>query len=98
MKHGQAKAGKEYNMEINKIGNVELTADEARRYYENGKYIVTYSKIYSLHWSNAQQKVYGTVVYEKPKTVKIGLAKRGRFFVLSADNVNGLLGFNLLKN
>lgn len=85
-------------MEIIKIGNVEFSADEARRYYESEKYIVTYSKIYALHWSAAQQKVYGSVIYEKPKTGGVGLAKRGRFFILSADNVNGLLGFNLLKS
>ena len=77
---------------IVKIGTVELTADEAFRLYENHKYIVTYSKIYQLFYSQAQQCVYGRPIYESP-----GLARRGRFHTLTGAEINRLLGVQLVN-
>lgn len=79
-------------MDIIRIGNVELTPDHAFRLYSEKRYIVTYSKIYALHYSNAQKRVYGSVVYSHK-----GLAKRGRFHAMTAEEVNHLIGFPLLN-
>lgn len=78
-------------MSIIKIGSVELTEMEAERLYEEEKYIVTYSKIYKLEYSDAQKMVYGREIYNQR-----GLAKRGRYHTLTAAEVNHLLGFSLL--
>lgn len=78
--------------DIIKIGNVELTNDEAYELYSGKKYIVTYSRIYQLHFSQANGTVYGReMFYQK------GLAKRGRWHAMTAESVNNLLGFNLLN-
>lgn len=78
--------------DVIKIGNVELTEEEAWRLYEKQLYIVTYSKIYQLHYSAAQQRVYGSQIYYQP-----GLAQRSRFHAMSAEAVNRLLKFDLVK-
>ena len=78
-------------MEIIKIGSVELTKEEAEKLYESGKYIVTFSRIYQLHYSNAQKRVYGTEIYRQQ-----GMARRGRFYAMDAKTVNHLLGFKLV--
>lgn len=78
-------------MEIVKIGPVELYLNEAIELYQSGKYIVTYSRIYQLFYSNAQKTVYGIeIFYHK------GMARRGRFYALTASDVNHLVGFNLV--
>ena len=78
-------------MDIVKIGNVELTTAEAARLYIEDKYIVTFSKVYSIEYSMAQKRYYGRVVYAYP-----GMAKRGRFHALTAKEVNHLIGHPLL--
>lgn len=79
-------------MKIIKIGNVELIRDEAFDLYEKGKYIVTYSRIYQLHYCQASQMVYGSQVYYSP-----GMARRGRYYAMDAETVNHMLGFKLLR-
>jgi hypothetical protein len=79
-------------MEIVKIGNVELTEEQAARFYEEHRYIVTYSKIYKLHYSAAAKQVYGSQIYYNK-----GMAKRGRFHAMTAETVNHLLGFQLVN-
>lgn len=79
-------------MKIIKIGNVELTEDEALDHYEKGKYIVTYSRIYQLHYCQASGMVYGSQVYYSP-----GMARRGRYYALDAKFINHMLGFKLLR-
>ena len=86
-------AGEKGNtVEIVKIGGVELTEEIARRFFEEGKYIVTYSKIYQIFWSAAQKKFYGMEIYHSPR-----MTQRGRFFAMSAESVNNLIGFQLLN-
>lgn len=82
---------------IVKIGNVELLEREAKDFFHNNKFIVTYSKIYSVNYSEAQKSYYGAVVYSKPANDGIGLATRGRWFCTDASGVNNLLNFELLK-
>lgn len=70
-----------------KIGNVELTEEEALNLYQSKKYIVTYSKIYELFYSVPNTCIYGRVIYNNP-----GMCKRGRYHALSAADVNHLVG------
>ena len=78
--------------EVIKIGSVEMYKDEALKLYQEQKYIMTYSKIYQLHYSNASQMVYGQEIYYQPR-----LALRGRYHTMTAKAVNHILGFNLLN-
>ena len=77
---------------IVKIGNVELYESEAMRYYQENKYIVTYSHIYQLFYSAAQQKVYGNSIYYCK-----GMTRRGRFYIFDGAEVNRLVGANLVR-
>lgn len=79
---------------IIKIGTVEFFPEEALKLYSEKKYIVTYSKIFQLFYSQAQGRVYGKEVYCKPNA---GFARRGRFYAVDAKSVNSLLGFKLLN-
>ncbi len=77
---------------IVKIGSVELTADEAYRMYRNDMYLVTYGKIYQLYYNVGKQRVFGVAIYKQ-----YGLCRRGRFHVLSAEDVNHLVGYELIN-
>lgn len=81
---------------IIKIGNIELTENEARDFYENGRiYFVTYSKIYYLDYSK-NAGFHGREIY---RLLKKGehFTKKGRFFAYDAGQINHLLGFHLLN-
>ena len=80
-------------MGIVRIGGVELTPEEAERYYLDGKYIVTYECIYQLFYSTAQKRVYGQVIHRSQ-----GMTRRGRFFAMDAETVNHLVGFSLVND
>ena len=80
-------------MEIMKIGPVELTREEAEQIYTAGKYIVTYSKIYSVKFSPAQNRFYGSIVYAG----KGGMTRRGRHYIFPAEEVNRLVGCKLVR-
>lgn len=82
---------------IMKIGSVELTEAEAARLYADGKYILTYSKVYQIHYSVAQGCYYGTVIYSKPTRGGCGFTRRGRFFAMSAREINEAIGVELLR-
>ncbi len=82
---------------IVKIGSVELTEAEAARLYADGKYILTYSKVYQIHYSAAQDIYYGTVVYSKPTRGGCGFTRRGRFFAMDAAEINKVIGVELLR-
>ena len=77
---------------IIKIGNVELYESEAMQYYQENKYIVTYSHIYQLFYSAAQKTVYGNSIYHCK-----GMTKRGRFYVFDGKEVNRLVKADLVK-
>lgn len=79
-------------MDIVKIGRVELTEKECEQYYDNNLYIVTYSKIYQIMYSTAQKRYYGHTVYSNNG----GMTRRGRFYAITAREINRFLGFNLL--
>lgn len=77
---------------IIRIGSVELTEEEALRMYEKKLYIVTYSNIFELHYSDSLKRVCGRQIYHEP-----GLARRGRFHAISGEAVNRLVRFPLVK-
>lgn len=78
-------------MEIIKIGRVELTKEDVQKLYEEKKYICTSSSIYQIHYSQAQQRFYGS------KLFSIGLAARGRFYALTAKEINDICEKPLLR-
>ena len=79
-------------LDIVKIGNVELTSQEAFDLYSAEMYIVTYSHIYQLFYSEAQRTVYGQPIYHEK-----GLAARGRFYTMTGKQINHLLKMQLVK-
>ena len=82
-------------MDTIKIGSVELTRTEAEKFCQEGKYIVVCRHIYALHYSTAQQCVYGSQIYYERGTLP--LTKRGRFIVISAADVNRLVGMTIVN-
>ena len=83
-------------MEIIKIGPVELSPNEAENLYNSGrKYLVTYTRIYQIHYSQAQRRFYGQEIFRaKPGC---NYARRGRFYAFTAKEVNDLIDFKLLN-
>ena len=77
-------------MKITKLaGTIECTEEEVQKWYDAGKYIVKYNGVHQIFYSQAQQTYYTHhIIY------KNGMTKRGRFFVMSAEQVNKLLGGN----
>lgn len=81
---------------IIKIGSVELLPEEAEKYYREKPYFVTYTKIWQVCYSQAQQKYYGTCIYQLTKKGE-HFTRRGRFYAFTAADVNRLLKFPLLR-
>ena len=78
---------------IIRIGTVELYESEAKRLYDERKYIVTYSRIYQLNYGGRPYPhVYGHEIYASR-----GMTRRGRFFALPGAEVNRLVGFPLVN-
>ena len=83
-------------MEIIRIGNVELSPGEAEKlYYSGEKYIVTFSRIYQIHYSQAQRRFYGQEIFRAMPGNNY--ARRGRFYAYDAKGVNWLLGYKFLN-
>lgn len=78
-------------MEIVKIGNIEFTREEAERIYQDRKYVCSYVGIYQINYSVAQKQFYGQKVINYK-----GYARRGRFYIHSAKEVNNVLGQKIL--
>lgn len=77
-----------------KIGNVELTDNEALKLYKEHRYIVTYKSVYQLFYSQNVGGVYGNKIYYHYNTLP--LTKRGRFYAMTAREVNKLIGHEIL--
>ena len=74
-----------------KIGSAELTEESVKALYEDKKYICTYKGVYQLFYSKNTGYYGKLVIYSK------NLAKRGRFYALSAREVNNVLGKEILR-
>lgn len=79
-------------MEIVKIGNVELTSGEAEKIYQEQKYVCSYTGIFQIFYSQAQKTFYGQKVINYK-----GYARRGRFYIQSAKEINHVLGQKILN-
>ena len=75
---------------IYKIFNVELTENDCEKIMIEKKYIVTYSRVIQLHYS-VNAGYYGTELYYHK-----GLARKGRFHLLDCNDINRLIGFDLV--
>ena len=75
-----------------KAGNVELSKEEAEEIYNNKKYVVTSTAIWQPHFSQAQNRIY----FSKIADVK-GMARRGRFYRMTAREINNVLKQKLLN-
>ena len=71
-----------------KIGSVELTLEEAKRLFDEGRYIVTFSKIYKI-------VPRGNTFYGKSVHTGHGMTRRGRFYAMTAETVNNVFGLQL---
>ena len=81
---------------IIKIGNIELTEEEAERLYTAGKvYLITYRKIYILEYSK-NAGYHGRVLYIRSTNCE-PFTKKGRFYAYTAAQTNHLIGFNLFN-
>lgn len=78
--------------EFIKIGAAKLTAAEAIRLYTENKYIITYGAIFQLFYSAAQRQTYGAEIYRGQN-----LTRRGSYRAATAEEVNELLQFELLR-
>ena len=76
-------------------GRVELSKEEAYTIYENKRYIVTSYGIFQPQWHNNQPEQ--RVTFHKISDIH-GIAKRGRYHCLTGDEINHILGCELLHN
>ena len=85
------------NERIYKIGPVGLTEAQAREIMDQGRYIVTYSSVYQIHYS-PNAGYYGQKLHQRPQKGGIGYARRGRFYALRGADVNRLVGARLVND
>lgn len=75
-------------------GRVQLTKEQAERIYNEKRYICTSTAIYQPHFSQAQpkQQIYFTKIADYK-----GLARRGRYYALTAEEINHIFGYEYLR-
>lgn len=76
-------------MDIVTLAGIELTPEEAMKYYKENKYLVKYNGIYKIEYMKEKFRV--KKIYDGK-----GLTKRGRFFAFDADQVNRLVEYQLV--
>lgn len=74
-----------------KAGRVELTEAEAKKIYEDRKYICTSYGIFQPCYSQAQNQVYFMKILDYK-----GYARRGRYYVQTAEQINKVIGREIL--
>ena len=77
--------------EIVKIGNVEMSREKLEQIDIDNYYICSYVGVFQIFFSAAQNRYYGRKIINKK-----GMAQRGRFYILSAKNINDILGQKIL--
>lgn len=77
-------------MNIIRIGNVELTEQEAERLYNADKYIVTYGAIYKLIKTARFPQVHGKAIHKEK-----GMTRRGRFYAMDAETIQNVFGLTV---
>lgn len=86
-------ADKRHPLEPYKVGTVELSRAEMADLCDNEKYIVSGRKIYQINYSAAQNDYTYQCLY----TTLDSMTGRGRFYKMTAAEVNYQLGFDLLR-
>ena len=66
--------------------------EEAERIYTEKRYICTSTAIWQPQYSQAQGRIY----FIKISDYK-GLANRGRFYTLTAEQINHIMGYEYLR-
>lgn len=74
-----------------KIGRVELTENEVKKLYEEGKYICNYSGVWQIFYNENAGFSGQLIIHYK------GLASRGRFYALTAKEINNVIGKEILR-
>lgn len=77
---------------IIKVGSTEFTESDLEKIYTENKYVVNYSGVYAIHYSMAQNQYYSRRVIDCK-----GIAKRGRFYVMTAETINHIIGKKVLN-
>lgn len=72
-------------------GGVEPLREEVEMTYSQKPYIVAYTGVYQILFSQARDRYHGQKVYSEK-----GLSRGGRFYTMTAPQVNGLIGKDLL--
>lgn len=75
-----------------KVGSTELTESEIEKIHAENKYVVNYSGVYAIYYSVAQKQYYSRKVIDCK-----GMAKRGRFYIMTAETVNHIIGKKVLN-
>jgi len=73
------------NVALN-VGGTQLSQEEVNRIYSENLLIVNYSGVHQIFYSSAQEKYYWNTIV---KTV--GLTAKGRFHLMTPEDVNSLL-------
>ena len=77
---------------IIKVGSTEFTESDLEKIYTEKKYVVNYSGVYAIHYSTVQKQYYSRKVIDCK-----GMAKRGRFYIMTAETVNHIIGKKVLN-
>ncbi len=77
---------------VHKVGSAEFYHEDLKKIAEEEKYVCTSSAIYQIMFSPAQKRYYGNKVAD----IK-GIAQRGRYYLLTAKQINNILGYDLLN-
>ena len=77
---------------IIKVGSTEFTESDLEKIYTEKKYIVNYSGVYAIHYSTAQKQYYSRKVIDCK-----GITRMGRFFIMTAETVNHIIGKKVLN-
>lgn len=75
-----------------KVGSTEFTESDIEKIYTEKKYVVNYSGVYAIHYSVAQKQYYSSKVIDCK-----GLTRMGRFFIMTAEMVNIIIGKKVLN-
>lgn len=80
-----------------KLKGMEFTENDLKCLYVNNKYIIKYREVYQINYSK-NAGYYLQLIYKQPKNEYLPLTKRGRHLALNANEVNNLVGFELVKS
>lgn len=81
------------NAIIKKIGNAEFTLEMLARYYSEGRYIISGSKIYRICYNQKKDAYIGKAIYKADGS----MTRRGRFYAMTESDTAHLLDISVNK-